>query len=195
MIWELRLNISTRGLTEGDPKKPEHIHYGTISYHGIFAILRSLALANDDVVVDLGCGKGRVLCCAAQSKVRMVIGIEYDRALFETAKKNAEHLRGKRSPIHVTYTSAQDVDYTVGTIFYLFHPFGPGILKQVLQKIKEGREKQPRAIRIVYVNPVHEKLMEDCGWLERYAVWETSRFPSVEHPVSFWRAKEAPVNR
>jgi len=42
MIWERRLNISTRGVTGSNLNKPEHIHYGTIAYSTIHAIPHSL---------------------------------------------------------------------------------------------------------------------------------------------------------
>ncbi len=66
---EMRLGVSTRGVHGFEPadwSQREHTYYITVSYRGIFHILDSLALQSSDVLVDLGCGKGRVVCCALQ---------------------------------------------------------------------------------------------------------------------------------
>jgi precorrin-6B methylase 2 len=189
MIWERRLNVSTRGVTGYNPNEPEHIHYGTIAYSTIHAILLSLSLNSSDVFVDLGCGKGRALCCAARYKIKKSIGVEYSEKLSREAEINAEKLRGRCSPVTIKHMLAQDFDYSQGTIFYMFHPFGPNVLHQVLKKMKEGFKVHHRSIRIVYVNPVHEAFLTDCDWLEEYDRWKPNTKGNNEHSVSFWRSK------
>jgi predicted RNA methylase len=148
MIWERRLNISTRGVTGSNPDEPEHIHYGTIAYSTIQTILRSLSLDPSDVFVDLGCGKGRALCCAARYNMVHAVGVEYSAELSREAEINAEKMHGRCSPITIQHMLAQDFDYSQGTVFYMFHPFGPNVLHQVLEKMKEGFKAHRRTIRI-----------------------------------------------
>jgi SAM-dependent methyltransferase len=189
MFWENRLNISTRGVTGKNPNEPEHIHYGTIAYSTIHAILCSLSLSPSDVFVDLGCGKGRVLCCAARYKILQAIGVEYSAELSREAKINAEKLRGRSSPIKIEHMLAQNFDYSQGTVFYMFHPFGPNVLYQVLKRMKDGFKANHLSINIVYVNPVHDALLTDCDWLEEYDRWKPNTKGNNEHVVSFWRSK------
>jgi predicted RNA methylase len=187
MMWERRLGITTRGLANVDGSSTEQIHYGTISYGAIGTILDHLQLNGTDVFVDLGCGKGRVLCCAALHPIDRAIGVECSRPLSDIAKVNAAGLRPHHSPIEIHTTEAQRFDYAAGTVFYLFHPFGPNTLRAVLLELQKGLQASPRQIRIVYVNPVHNNVLSECSWLEEYERWDVSGKPSLEHPVAWWR--------
>jgi len=189
MFWERRLNICTRGVTHANPNEPENIHYGTIAYSTIHAIMKHLGLKADDVFVDLGCGKGRALCCAARTAVSSAIGVEYSLELAGEAQRNAENLRGRCSTITIEHALAQKFDFSKGTVFYMFHPFGPSVLQQVLRKMEAGWNSNQRKIRIVYVNPVHESSLKDCDWLEEYDRWEPKTKGNNEHTISFWRSK------
>jgi cyclopropane fatty-acyl-phospholipid synthase-like methyltransferase len=191
VFYEYRFGISTRGLygfTPGDWSRAEHIYYGTVPFRGIFQILDSLALRQTDIVVDVGCGKGRVLCCAALYDVDQVIGVEDTKELCDVARSNLERIRQKRAPVEVIHGKAEDFDYSRGTVFYLFHPFGPNTLKSVVTLLGRELQRKLRSIRIVYVNPRHESVLEETDWLERYAHWSagapSSRF--VTYAVSFW---------
>jgi predicted RNA methylase len=196
ILYEYRLGISTRGLyafTSRDWTREEHIYYGTSPFRGIFQILDSLGLRRADVVVDLGCGKGRVLCCAALYDLEQVIGVEDTEELCQVARANLRRLRRKRTPAVVISGKAEEFDYARGTVFYMFHPFGPNTLRAVLARLGHALEQRLRSIRIVYVNPKHDCVLEEVGWLERYAQWPArapqSRF--VTYPVSFWRLRTA----
>jgi hypothetical protein len=190
LIWECRLNISTRGVTGSNPNEPEHIHYGTIAYPAIHTILHSLGLNSHDIFVDLGCGKGRVLCCAARFNIELVVGVEYSAQLSRQAEINGKKLRGRNSPITILHMLAQEFDYSRGTVFYMFHPFGPNVLLQVLEKMQTGFNLRHRCIRIVYVNPVFEELLKKCEWLEEYERWMPNTKGNNEHVISFWRSRD-----
>src|SRR5215212_7913473 len=79
-FWETYFNISTRG----DAPSPHHdaSRYGYLSYHTYWSIFDRLALTPDDVVVDLGCGKGRVSCLASHYRIKQSIGVEIDASLY-----------------------------------------------------------------------------------------------------------------
>jgi SAM-dependent methyltransferase len=189
LYWEYRLHIATRGVLSADPKMPEHIHYGTIPYAVINNILDCLEVRREDVFVDLGCGKGRVVCCAARRTMEEVRGIEYSADLCKDAELNAAHLRGKKTKIRIIHSPAQQADYTTGTIYYMFHPFGPGVLSEVLRAMAHGLALHPRPLRIVYVNPVHEAVLRESEWLEEYLRWPPDRRKTDNHAISFWNVK------
>jgi cyclopropane fatty-acyl-phospholipid synthase-like methyltransferase len=193
-FYEYRLGISTRGLcgfTPGDWSQREHIYYGTIPYRAIFRVLDSLALERSDVVVDLGCGKGRVLCCASLYDVGQVIGVEVGEELCEAAERNLRRMRRKRAPSAIIHGKAEEFDFARGTVFYMFHPFGPNTLKAALHQLSRGVREKPRPVRIVYVNPKHDAVLEETGWLERHAYWpaRATGLRPVCYPVSFWRLR------
>ena len=126
-LWERRLGISTR-VSPGNERDQPELHsngtvaYGTVAYRAIFKILRFLSLKDTDVFVDIGCGKGRVICSVARCDVAEVIGVEYLPDLCEAARRNVRRLRRKRAPISVVNARAESFDFTRGSVFYLFNP-------------------------------------------------------------------------
>lgn len=184
-LWEYRLGISSRGIS----KTPGSHDYTTMSYLEIMAILHSLSLKSSDVFVDLGSGKGRVLCCASRFKVQEIIGVEINKALCDIAERNARKLRGKKSRIKIINVSAEDFDYRRGTVYYLFNPFDASTLNSVLTKMEQSVRLHPRTIRVVYVNPVNEFLLTKSSWLEMYDRWNVGEKFALMNNVAFWRAK------
>ena len=185
-LWESMLGISTRGeYGDGDATSGEHRRYGTISYVAIFQLLDALGLASNDVLVDLGCGKGRVVCCAATYKLTQVIGVEDVQELYALAQRNVASLRGKRTPVSLVLNDAQSFDFRLGTIFYLFNPFGPETMRAVLRRLAEGLRVTPRPVRIVYVNALHEDEFRKCAWLEYSG---TCQFQGMKSRASIWKS-------
>ena len=185
-LWEYRLGINSRGALP-ESVESDSVSYSTISYCTVMEILRSLSLKPSDVFVDIGCGKGRVLCCASRLKIREVIGVEIDEGLCAIAQLNTEKVRGKKSPAKIIHVAAQEFDYRVGTVYYLFNPFGAATLNQVLVSMKQSLQQQPREIRIVYVNPVAEFLLKKSDWLEMHDRWQARDKFGLMHDVSFWQ--------
>jgi precorrin-6B methylase 2 len=170
LLWERRLRITTRATyrARGDTQSvpAESHYYGTVSYHAIFKILSFLSLKPSDVFVDLGCGKGRVVCCAATYDIAEAIGIEYLNTFCDQARRNAHRMHGRRTPVSIVCSKAEEFDFTRDNVFYLFNPFGPATLKQVLDRIQNGIKTQPREVTITYVNPVHENVLAGMAWLK-----------------------------
>ena len=188
MSWEYKLGVNTRGVLYTRATS-DSVPYGTVSYLMTMEILRKLCLKPLDVFVDIGCGKGRVLCCASQFKIREVIGVEIDKSLCEKAQQNAEKVRSKKSPIRIINADVQEFDYQIGTVYYLFNPFGAATLNQVLARIRESLQLQPRKVRIVYVNPVAESMLQKSDCLEMYDRWRAGKKFGLVHDVSFWKSK------
>jgi SAM-dependent methyltransferase len=188
-LWEYRLGINSRGISK-TLMESDSYDYSTISYLAIMAILRSLSLKPSDVFVDLGCGKGRVLCCASRFNIQEIIGVEINKALCDIAERNARKLHGKKSCIKILNVSAKDFDYRRGTVYYLFNPFGVSTLSSVLTKLEQSARLYPRKIRIVYVNPVDEFLLAERSWLEMYDRWDVGEKFALMNNVSFWRVKD-----
>ena len=186
-FWETRLGISTRGYFTASAR--ENRSYGTTSYNVIFAILDALRLEPDDVLVDLGCGMGRVVCCAARCRLQEVIGVEYEQELALVARANAEHLRGRRTTVSIVNIGAQDFDYAHGTVFYLYNPFAEAIVRQVMTRLEKSLAHRARPIRIVYMTPRSEEVALESEWLQQYDCWEEGSRRNLEHPVMFLRSR------
>jgi hypothetical protein len=93
------------------------------------------------------------------------VGIELSAELAEQARQNIAAMRGARSPVHVVTGDAAIADYDEGNVFFMFHPFGPSTMGVTLDRIHASIERRPRSVRLMYVNPVHEDVLEASGWL------------------------------
>jgi len=187
------LNISTvnpRGQrfglrnTHADP-----VAYEPVDYLLLRRYMRPVRLTPEDVVYDVGCGMGRMLCLFARRKVKLVVGIEYDARLAEMARLNADRVRGRRSPIEVRPGDAIEADYDGATVIWMFNPFGPQTMRLVLDRLGESLQRVPRRVQVAYVNPLHESLFAERPWLRHEGI-ERSRFFKTYH-AAYWSAVPA----
>ncbi len=189
LLCDFRLNISTSGHYDSPWATDEHIFYASVWYSEIFRVLRFLDLSQSDVFIDIGCGKGRVTCCAARRSIRRVVGIDDVEEMANVAMANARRLRNRRTEITIARCKAEDFDYSEATVLYLYNPFGASTLQRVLDQVKASLNKHQREIRIAYVNPKQECVIERAQWLERYGRWPRRQSRGIEAAVSFWRSR------
>lgn len=185
-FWEARFNINTRG---GAPSPhADANHYGYLAYHTYFSIFDRLGLKPTDVVVDLGCGKGRVSCIAATYPIKASIGVEIDPPLTELARANGARMRGRRAPLSFVCASATDFDYDPVNIVVMFHPFGAETMHTVLGKWQESLARRPREFRVVYGNPILSPMLAAKPWLKLHECWNPGTWSRVKFPVHFYRS-------
>lgn len=183
--YEKFLGIRTRGAVP--PMTAEGIHYTPLPYPMIQSMLRQLNLAADDVFVDIGAGKGRVACCVSRCRIARVVALELNPELLAQAITNAKAVRGRKAPVEPVLKSADDYAYPDATVVYLYNPFNARILAAVMDRIAASNLRHRRPIRMVYANPVHDDVLAQHAWLEKYDEWSASRFPVFGYRVSFWR--------
>ena len=187
-VFEFKFGIQTRGCMA--VVHPDAAYYATINYSEIKAILNTLNLRSSDVFIDIGCGKGRVICYTSRFNIKNIIGVDIDNTLCRIAHKNASRVHGKKTVISVINDSAENFDYSAGTVFYLYNPFGALTLMNVLKRIRLSIQEYPRSIRIVYVNPVHDSLLQNSQWLKLENRWNATKYKRTQNEVSFWRSTE-----
>jgi SAM-dependent methyltransferase len=184
LVWERKLGIATRGIFDG--LHPDGNRYGYLAFHTYFSIFDRWGLTTSDVVVDLGCGKGRVVCAAAQYAVREVVGVEIDPQLAAAAKANAARLRRRRAAVRIVEQSAVDFDYAAVTAIVMFHPFGAETMRQVLDRLERSLVEYPRKLRIAYANPVLTSLLAERPWLKREERLTPTTWSRVKFPIDFY---------
>jgi len=184
LYWEFRLGISTRRSVEITSQ--DSYRYSTMIYSTIHKILKHLNLQPSDIFVDIGSGKGRVLCCAALYKIKRVVGIELSTELSDEAQVNAQKMHGRKTPINIYSDNATNFDYSEMTVCFLFNPFGAITLDNVLNKIRKdiGRNH----IRLAYANPAHIEIFAKHDWLEQYEFW-VGRNKYLDQSVAFFRSR------
>jgi hypothetical protein len=189
-FWENRFMVNTVGGGTGNPSA-EINAYGFVAYHSWFRIFDHLELEASDVVVDLGAGKGRVVCAAASYPVKRVIGVEIDPHLADIARENAGGMRGRRAPVEIRTESATDFNYDEATVITLFHPFGSETMHRVLMALESSLARRPRTLRIAYCNPVLSPQLAAKPWLQLYECWTPQAWSRMKFPVHFYRGVRA----
>jgi len=165
---ERKLNISTNelyfvkdkfGLYKIDQS------YCPAPYYLLEKIINCLKLKPEDIFIDLGCGKGRVVFFVAQKKLRKVIGIELNKEFIDIANKNLATFKFDRTPIQFVHEDAAKFRIKDENIFFMFNPFGCKTIQCVINNIKNSLIDNPRQIRIVYLHPWCRSLLDDQDWL------------------------------
>jgi len=155
------LNIRTQGvLLSGSPRgrNQDAISYDTVTHAAIKKAIRLVQPGPEDVVYDVGSGKGRAVCHFARYRTRKVIGIEISEQLCEIARTNVNRLRKRRSPVEIRHVDAALADLSEGTIYYFFHPFGESTLLDVLENLKRTHDLATEKVTIIYMNAQHAKV-------------------------------------
>src|SRR5262249_19045498 len=141
----------------------DSLDYFPSGYKAISAVLRHVPFKEEDVFVDLGCGKGRILFEVAGRRLKKIVGVELSEPLCEVARSNLHRFLkagGGRTPIDIQSCNVTAFDPSEGTIFYMFNPFGLETMKSLLSNIRMSLLSHPREIRIVYNNPVHASYLD-----------------------------------
>lgn len=169
-LWDRYLGVHTFGYHPGvgGPGDREwYMHYIPSSYKDVFAVLDRAGVGPDDVVTDLGCGLGRVVFAAAHRGAAQVEGVDLIPSLINAAQANLASSRLRHRDIQFHARNALDHDLGATSVLYLFHPFGPEILAEVMEKARNDRRSAGirRPLRIAYVNPVGESILNAANWL------------------------------
>jgi len=148
--WEKKLGISTAAAAfEKDDKN--HSRYEPTSYAVLERLASSGWLSRSDILVDYGCGKGRVGFGLNYLAGCRTIGVEYDGRLYEAAMANLRTYAGRRDAVDFVCQSAED--YIVppdANCFYFFNPFSVKILMGVLGRILESYYENPRKMKLFF---------------------------------------------
>ena len=121
-------------------------------------------IPDSPVLVDLGCGKGRVLLVASEFGFREVRGVEFAHELCETAKDNIVKykIRGKRDSVFRVIESDAAL-YKIQkdeNVLFIFNSFDDMIMAQVLQNIAASIQEKMREVIIIYHNPKYDNLIK-----------------------------------
>jgi SAM-dependent methyltransferase len=113
--------------------------------------------------VDLGCGKGRTLLMASEYPFRRIVGVELIAELHRAAQENirAYHSATQQCrQIEALCADACKFEFPEEPlVLYLFNPLPEHALSQVLLRLEKSLERAPRAVWIVYHNPLLERVI------------------------------------
>lgn len=141
--------------------------YGPTPYRALKLIFSHVRIGPEDIFMDIGCGKGRVVFFASVYTVaQKAIGMEVSDSLVITARDNQRKCIGSHAKIEIIQADAARADMSEGTVFFLFNPFGYRTTMEVIKHLRESYFSRPRAMRIIYHCPAYRFLLDDEKWLE-----------------------------
>ena len=153
IIWDQRLQIQTTGR---DDTNSDHYRYPyePTPYCVLERLAESGLIGREDVVLDYGCGKGRVGFFLSHETGAKTIGIEYDSHIYESALENRKTAAVKADFV-LTPAEAYPVPGEVNRC-YFFNPFSGEILHKVMARILASYYENPREMFLFFYYPSDE---------------------------------------
>ena len=155
--WDRKLKIQTIGRLD------EHADQYRYPYEPTpYVVLERLAesgyISRENILIDYGCGKGRVGLFLHHAIGCETIGLEFDKDIFLQAEGNKE-AAAKGNGVIFYHTDAAEFSVVDADCFYFFNPFSVEILKSVMGRIMESYYENPRKMRLFFYYPNDEYLV------------------------------------
>ena len=149
-----QLKIQTTG--RDDSKEDTYHHpYEPTPYSVLERLAESEYITRDNILVDYGCGKGRVDFYLSAKVGCETIGIDFDERMIKKALENSKSFIGKLKPKFICI-SAENYEVGNADCFYFFNPFSIEILRSVFGKIIDSYYKNPRPMTLFFYYPDEE---------------------------------------
>lgn len=173
--FDLENSVQTSGLIPGRFLKTGHAHdRHSTAYFGVapsvfHALLKRwrrtkpIAPIEEFTFLDLGAGMGRAILLASEYPFRKVTGIELNPILAETARRNLAQWRAAgrvRSPATVVHGDALTARLPRGpSLVFLFNPFGPSVMRRVVNRFAARYANRPGQLDLLYVNNEQDRII------------------------------------
>ena len=153
--WDKLLQIKTTGRDASNSDQYRY-PYEPTPYSVLERLANSGFIGKSDVVLDYGCGKGRVDFFLSYQTKAHTIGIEYDERIYQSALDNQKTAVSKT---RTEFVPASAETYEVPTQVnrcYFFNPFSVELLQKVVARIIESYYENPREMLLFFYYPSDE---------------------------------------
>jgi hypothetical protein len=128
---------------------------------------------HDFTFIDLGSGKGRTLLMASDYPFRQIIGVELLPALHHIAQQNLSQYHSdnqKCFSLESICADATEFSFPADpTFLFLFNPFPESGLQRVIANLERSLQQHPRAVYVLYHNPLLAHLLDASTALKQIA--------------------------
>lgn len=153
--WDKLLQIKTTGRDDSNSDQ-YRFPYEPTPYSVLERLANSGYIRKKDVVLDYGCGKGRVDFFLSYQTKASTIGIEYDERIYKNAIENQKSIVSRtKAEFVLTRAEVYEVPSEVNRC-YFFNPFSVEILHKVMARIVESYYENPREILLFFYYPSEE---------------------------------------
>ena len=155
--WDKKLRIHTIGRLDAHADQ-YHYPYEPTPYSVLERLAESGYISKDSILVDYGCGKGRVGFFLHYALGCRAIGLEYNEEIYQQAEQN-KTTAAKGQGVTFLCVNAEEFQVEDANCFYFFNPFSVEILKSVMGRILESYYENPRKMRLLFYYPNDEYLV------------------------------------
>ena len=153
--WDKLLQIKTSGRDDSNADQYRY-PYEPTPYKVLERLANSALIGKKDVVLDYGCGKGRVDFFLSYQIKADTIGIEYDERIYLSALHNKKNVASIKKPNFILKKAEEyEVPLEVNRC-YFFNPFSVEILRKVMARIIESYYANPREMYLLFYYPSDE---------------------------------------
>ena len=124
-------------------------------------------ISNADSLIDLGCGKGRVLVVAAYFGFTYITGIDFATELCEEASANMRKIHQTFPDVKWKVINDNVANYNItpgDSAFFMFNPFTEEIIKIFLENLENSCRQFPRTTWFLYASPLHREILLNRGY-------------------------------
>ena len=163
------LNVDTAqrvDLAQLELNAPDRVSYEAAGWRELRRILRPAEVSGDDVFLDLGSGKGRIILLAARYRFRRVIGVEIAEPLIAVARRNVAGCRLRPRCGEIEFVNADVLHYRIPddvTVVYMFNPFGGAVFDAAIGELIASVDRRPRRVRVIYRNGRNSERLTRTG--------------------------------
>jgi len=148
--------------------EPEMVFYQKTPARIIFELVEKCQFTKEDIFFDLGSGLGQVAILVNLFSGITVKGVEFEPTFCDYARDCVAELN--LSNVTFINADARSADYSEGTVFFMFTPFGGDMLREVLEILR--KESLLRKIKIITYGPCTAQVASQ-GWLHSAASNDT----------------------
>ncbi len=153
-------------ITKGDIKKASR--YEAVSFYMLEQLFAAFRKISDQTsIIDLGCGKGRMMMAAPHFGFTDITGIDFAKEVCGQAIVNMKRKEKQFPGIKWKVINQNVEDYDINpddSVFFMFNPFNQLVLKNFLKRLDASCDQFPRTIYFLYASPQHQKLLSDNGY-------------------------------
>lgn len=152
--WDKFLKIKTSG-RDDTKSDPYHYPYEPTPYSVLERLRNSGYIRKQNILIDYGCGKGRVSFFLNHELKCKTIGVEFDERIYQKAEENRKSY-GEYQKVEFVCAGAEQFEVQDADGFYFFNPFSVEILRSVMGHILDSYYGNPRQMQLFFYYPNDE---------------------------------------
>ena len=157
LLYDKFYGIDTCEIDRLDDNRTINYEYVPSWYLSLRYIFTKYGFNPNDVLVDFGCGKGRVLIMAANHGCANAIGVVVNKRMYNQAIVNIDkYLERKSGLANISIINEDAKKFVVKSEynkFFLYNPFHLKVLIYVLKNISNSLATCPRKIMLFLFDP------------------------------------------